>query len=527
VNPRIIRIVIVLMFTAMSGLVAIQLIWIRRAVLQREEQFTQQVSEALYHISSEYERLKWDDNLDAWLENSGLEAHMHAYLDSLSHIVFCAEGEVEGNYDAQMTQYRLNINLPGILPEWGLSPVFPDDFSLTDQRLGESVPSGTGLYLESLDEAYRLLTESRNIIAHMLRDLLGSLRVPQTNEIDSVLLESIITRELPRSGINIPFKYAVYRSAEGKISFGNLRNVKEVKESVYRMPVGGNYGYSSFEVVLQFPYKARFLLENIFYLLVASAVLILLIVGAFSYTITVIYKQKKVQEIKNDLINNITHELKTPISTISLACQAVADPDMQAIPGFQEKYMGIIRDENHRLGQLVENVLQSAVFERGESRLKIKKIDMHVCIEKVLGSLGMQSQAKGIKFNQNLHALNFVIDGDDVLITNLIFNLVDNAIKYSGVQNPQVSISTWNESDRFWLEVADNGIGINKDDQKRIFEKLYRVPTGNVHNVKGYGLGLSYVKSIVESHSGEIEVESQLGDGSRFTVSLPLIQNKS
>jgi two-component system phosphate regulon sensor histidine kinase PhoR len=189
--------------------------------------------------------------------------------------------------------------------------------------------------------------------------------------------------------------------------------------------------------------------------------------------------------------------------------------------------MGIIRDENHRLGQLVENVLQSAVFERGESRLKIKKIDMHVCIEKVLGSLGMQSQAKGIKFNQNLHALNFVIDGDDVLITNLIFNLVDNAIKYSGVQNPQVSISTWNESDRFWLEVADNGIGINKDDQKRIFEKLYRVPTGNVHNVKGYGLGLSYVKSIVESHSGEIEVESQLGDGSRFTVSLPLIQNKS
>jgi two-component system phosphate regulon sensor histidine kinase PhoR len=311
---------------------------------------------------------------------------------------------------------------------------------------------------------------------------------------------------------------------EKTFSFHEARYTTQLAASEYRSPLMVNPAAASPELVVYFPHKTSFLLRNLYFLLAASAVLILIIIAAFSSTIFIIVRQKKVQEIKNDLINNITHELKTPISTISLACQAIADPDLGSLPGTRDKYMSMIAEENKRLGMLVENVLQAAVFERGEGQLKLRKVDMHQKINSVLRSLDIQIDNRKISVVKNLDARDFVVEADEVMVTNLIFNLVDNAIKYSRKTDGNITVSTWNEETHFYMEIADNGIGISKENIKRIFDKLYRVPTGDVHDVKGYGLGLSYVKKIVEAHQGDIQVKSQLQEGSRFQVLLPLKQ---
>jgi two-component system phosphate regulon sensor histidine kinase PhoR len=311
---------------------------------------------------------------------------------------------------------------------------------------------------------------------------------------------------------------------ESKFRFHQIRYTQQLLRSNYRSPLMVNPAVASPELVVYFPHKTSFLLRNLYFLLAASAVLILIIIAAFSSTIFIIVRQKKVQEIKNDLINNITHELKTPISTISLACQAIADPDLGSLPATRDKYLGMIAEENKRLGTLVENVLQAAVFERGEGQLKIRKVDMHQKINSVLRSLDIQMGNRGISVVKNLDAHDFVVEADEVMLTNLIFNLADNAIKYSRKTEGNITVSTWNDATHFFMEVADNGIGISKENIKRIFDKLYRVHTGNIHDVKGYGLGLSYVKKIVEAHQGEIQVKSQLQEGSRFLVRLPIKQ---
>jgi two-component system, OmpR family, phosphate regulon sensor histidine kinase PhoR len=522
-NPRMIRFIILSMFSAMTGLVGIQIIWIRKAVEQREEQFNQEVFAALASISQAYEKEVWAKHIEKMLDWSSLESGVQGMMDSLHQVTLCQpKDSMPGFTTTPEGEVYLQLNWEGGYP-FARAPRGPFGEAQNNPWVNLQ-DEGNNNYIESLDQTYRVLTESRNLIGNMLQNLVSRFVFTNQQEVDSVLLEKLVAGEFHARGIKMPIQYTVYHPYKQEMRFGNLQRRKDMEESPYRISLGSEPYPNAFELVLFFPQKNRFLLSNIIFLLIASAFLILIIIGSFAYTINVIFKQKQVQEIKNDLINNITHELKTPISTISLAVQAMSDPGMREIVSLREKYIGVIRDENHRLGQLVENVLQSAVFDRGDFRLKVKRIDLHQRIDKVLSSLSMQAQAKGIRVNRNLHAKQVNVDVDDVMMTNLFFNLVDNAIKYASKDNPFVTISTWDEAHYFCFEVADNGIGISKDDQKRIFEKLYRVPTGNVHNVKGYGLGLSYVKSIVERHHGEISVKSALGEGSRFTVKIPLKQ---
>ncbi len=522
-NPRMIRFIILAMFSAMTGLVGIQIIWIRKAVEQREEQFNQEVFAALASISQAYEKEVWAKHIEQVLDWSSLESGVQGMMDSLHQVTLCRpKDSIPGLTTTPDGEVFLQLSWEGGYP-FGRAPRGP--FSDNQAAPGIFIPQAdSDNYIESLDQTYRLLTESRDLIGDMLQDLVSRFVFTQQEEVDSALLSKLVEEEFHARGIKMPVKYTVYHPYQEMMGFGTLTDRKAMEASPYRISLNAEPYPNTFELVLFFPHKNRFLLSNIIFLLVASAFLILIIIGSFAYTISVIFKQKQVQEIKNDLINNITHELKTPISTISLAVQAMSDPGMREIASLREKYIEVIRDENHRLGQLVENVLQSAVFDRGDFRLKVKRIDLHQRIEKVLSSLSMQAQSKGIRINKNLHAKQVNVEVDDVMITNLIFNLMDNSIKYSAKETPYVTLSTWDEPHYFCFEVADNGIGISKDDQKRIFEKLYRVPTGNVHNVKGYGLGLSYVKSIVERHHGEISVKSALGEGSRFTVKIPLKQ---
>jgi two-component system phosphate regulon sensor histidine kinase PhoR len=273
-----------------------------------------------------------------------------------------------------------------------------------------------------------------------------------------------------------------------------------------------------------FPEQNRYVFNNLWVMFASSGFFILIIIGAFFFTINTIIRQKKLSDIKNDFINNMTHELKTPISTISLACEALNDPDIHKSASMTANYTRMIQEENKRMTLLVENVLQSALLDKSDFDLQNNRVDMHVVIQKVIQNFEMHLTQHKVKLDLKLSAQNPVIDGDVVHLTNVIFNLLDNAIKYTP-DIPEIQIETKTQGTNILISFTDNGIGITREEQKRIFEKLYRVPTGNIHNVKGFGLGLSYVNAIVSKHHGSIRVESDLGIGSTFTLVLPLAQN--
>src|SRR5690606_20124801 len=232
-------------------------------------------------------------------------------------------------------------------------------------------------------------------------------------------------------------------------------------------------------------------------------------------------RQKKLSEIKNDFINNMTHELKTPLATISLAVDALRNEKVLSDKSKMEYFSGIIKEENKRMNKHVETILQAALSERQEIKLNKKSIAVQPMIEQVLTNYTLQLEEKKGRVELKFNAKNDVIFADEVHLRNLISNLIDNAVKYSD-KDLILKVCTNSNSKNFILKVADNGIGMNKETQKRIFEKFYRAHTGNIHNVKGFGLGLSYVKTVVDAHEGKIKVDSTLGKGSTFTIELPL-----
>jgi len=266
-----------------------------------------------------------------------------------------------------------------------------------------------------------------------------------------------------------------------------------------------------------FPDKKNFVFKSLSYLAISSLLLSLAIVVSFAITIGIVFRQKRLSEIRNDFVSNMTHELKTPISTISLASQMLADKSIPTGIKNMEQISKIISEECRRLGNQVEKVLQTAVFDKGLLRLRLHEVDMHEIITGVMENFSIQVKSRNGKISTALNAMNFILQADQVHITNVLSNLLDNAIKYCNL-SPDIRIETADKGDFLLINVTDNGIGIGKADQKRIFEKFYRVPTGNVHTVKGFGLGLSYVKMIIEEHQGYVDVESELYEGSTFKL---------
>ena len=268
---------------------------------------------------------------------------------------------------------------------------------------------------------------------------------------------------------------------------------------------------------VMFPDTKGFILKNLWLIFLSSLLLILMVGGVFYGSIQTMYKQKELADIKNDFINNMTHEFKTPISTISLAVEVMKDKEMGQDSSKLNRYLTIIQDENSRLGMQVEKVLQMALLDKGEVKLRLEKINIHEVIEQVLTNLAVQIESKSGIVHLELNAKQPEMYADEVHLTNIIFNLLDNAIKYSP-ENLAINISTETNDNMLTIRISDKGIGMTNDQLARIFEKFYRVPTGNVHDVKGFGLGLSYVKKMVELHGGQVAVQSKPGVGTTFEV---------
>lgn len=278
-------------------------------------------------------------------------------------------------------------------------------------------------------------------------------------------------------------------------------------------------------IVLIIPNIKKLVLEQMRWMIVGAIFFTLMIISAFYITVNALLQQKKLSEIKNDFINNMTHELKTPLATISLAIDALKNEKVIRDRAKMDYFNGIIKEENKRMNKHVETILQAAVMDRQEIQLSKQPMQVNNLINEILGNYALQLQEKNGTVELQLHAKRDLIHADPVHFRNLISNLIDNAVKYSK-DNLLLKISTSNTNRNLIIRFEDNGIGMSKETVRRIFEKFYRAHTGNIHNVKGFGLGLSYVKTIIDAHHGKIKVDSTLGRGSVFTLEIPLFKER-
>jgi len=337
--------------------------------------------------------------------------------------------------------------------------------------------------------------------------------------IDTLLVDSILQKNILKEGIKTMFYYAIVRE-DGRVFWKNQGHAEEGGHDYQAKLFPNDPVSQTYYLRLMFPETSKYLIGSMWSMLTISGLLLTGLMWLYFYSFLTIHRQRKLSELKSDFINNMTHELKTPIATISLACEVLQDKDVQKSENSRERYIKMITEENTRLGMLVENVLRTSLFEQGQMKMKVQTISLNDVVQSVVRSFDLQVKNRRAVVLEDYLAKNDHLECDALHITNLIFNLFDNALKYS-FEMPEIQIITRDEEGFVVLEIADKGIGISKENQKRIFEKLYRVPTGNVHNVKGYGLGLSYVMGVVLKHKGQIQVESELKKGTKFTVKLP------
>ncbi|WP_055146246.1 sensor histidine kinase [Jiulongibacter sediminis] len=400
----------------------------------------------------------------------------------------------------------------------------PDQKARAEKKKNEE-PEYEWVEVEELvDETSEELQKTQNKAA-LVKDVFTDFLQGQRDiheRLNAEMLDTLLKAELVNRGIKIPFEYGV--KDKGLMVFASyvINDNPALIDDAYNVKLFPNDAVNHNQhLYLYFPEKEDFLMSNMWTVFGTSGFLILMIGGIFFASVNTMMNQKKVSLIKNDFINNMTHEFKTPISTISLAVDVMRDKDIQKNP---DKYLNIIKDENSRLAGQVEKVLQMALLDKGQVKLNLTEVNLHEVIDQVVQNLGVQVEQKGGELVMDLNAKDPVLDADEVHMTNIIYNLIDNANKYSP-EKPQIRVATENTPMGLKISVEDRGLGMSKDELNRIFEKFYRVSTGNVHDVKGFGLGLSYVKKMVNLHGGTIEVQSSLGKGTLFELNFNYPQN--
>ena len=374
------------------------------------------------------------------------------------------------------------------------------------------------------DTKSKTLASQTDLLKDVFKDLLFSKR-PMEQRVNRLMIDSLLKKSLAERGIGLPYEFAIQNNNQSNVLFSTVAYRPDTTGSeLFRASLFPNeINTLPSQLLVYFPERQAFILQNMSFTLISSALLLLVILGCFYVAVMTILKQKKLSDVKNDFINNMTHEFKTPLSTISLAVSMAREQveTPQSEKSKIQRYLGIIRDETLRLGGHVEKVLQMALLNRGEIKLKPTEVNIHDVIEKVLNNLGVQLEQREGEIELSFEATNELVEADELHLTNILTNLLDNANKYSP-EAPHIAVGTHSDDNFVYVSVSDQGRGMTKEQQTKIFDPFYRVPTGNIHDVKGFGLGLSYVKKMVEAHGGAIDVESKLGKGSTFTVKLPL-----
>ncbi|MBQ4277808.1 MAG: HAMP domain-containing histidine kinase [Bacteroidaceae bacterium] len=346
---------------------------------------------------------------------------------------------------------------------------------------------------------------------------------PLSDRIDFKELDQTLRNELSSNGIDLTYHFRVL-SSNGNIVYQCSDYDETGSDMAFTTTLFHNDPVQKMGTLqVHFPLLTRMVHSSVWFIM-PSIVFTLILLITFIVTLVLVFRQKKVTEMKNDFINNMTHEFKTPISSISLAAQMLCDDSVPKTPKLVQRLSTTISDETKRLRFQVEKVLQLSMYENQRARLNLQETDANELIAGVVHTFALKVEKNGGKIISDLHASDRNIYVDDMHFTNVVFNLMDNAVKYRRPDAPlELKVSTWNEGDKLCISIQDNGIGIKREDLKRIFEKFYRVPTGNLHDVKGFGLGLAYVKKIITEHKGTIVAESELGIGTKFIIRMPLV----
>ena len=515
-----------LLSTAMLGLIVFQFYWIKDVLRVNEERFTQNVQEALNGVANKLARqsdiffLEKENKpfIPPRKEQKVERVHQDSIYAFNLPKRMGSNQVIDSDVLMNFSSFRFNVDESGnrIHVFFDFQGTQWEDLFLID-KIDPKPANDQRIHFEKQMKK-RFETMKRSWTNH----LVGSDNLFE--RIDPAVLDTLLQRELKHMGIELPYDYGITQSSGNEVKFlktSDAENAERIQQSPMRANlfpmdlVPKDYFLSVF-----FPTQKNYLLKQALLPLSASGLLMLVVILCFAYAIMTILRQKKLSEMKNDFINNMTHEFKTPIATVSLATEALQDGDLKSNPGIVDRYVQVIRDENKRLGMQVEKVLQIASLDKKDFKLKFEKVDVHDIIDKALANIDLTVQKRGGEITSRLLASNPVIEADPVHLTNIIYNLLDNANKYSP-EAPEIHLRTENISTGVIIKIADQGIGMSKEATQKIFDKFFRVSTGNLHDVKGFGLGLSYVKDIVDMHRGTITVKSEVGKGSTFKVYLP------
>lgn len=501
---RLIIYIIILASVALIGFVYIQVYWIKNAISIKESAFRRSVNDAISNTItklSEIEKVNIYKKTMKYYEQGSL---IYSSIDSINDLLLS---------QAQAPPNKINQDT-----------IIDNKNNLVKSKYNAHIDTLSQFQINELEKHFHGLIKHSVEFEDLVDDMFdfGFYKAVE-DRIDESVLDSLLAFEFSKKGINTSYEYGVYCPARNLMVYQKTGDylTELLKDSFGFLLFPDDVNLNPSYLVIYFPNETTFLLVQMWGLLMISVILILIIIFTFFLTINTIIKQKKLSEMKNDFINNMTHEFKTPVSTISLACEALSDKELKKSEELYQNYINIISEENNRLGNMAEKILQSAILEKDHVSLKFEIIDLHTILKEVIKNISMQVEIKDGKINTDLKAVSSKINGDKVHLSNVFINLLDNANKYSQ-SKPEITVETENSRESIIISIKDKGRGISKADQKKIFDKLYRVHTGDLHDIKGFGLGLTYVKVIVEEHRGKVSLESEPGQGTTFFVTLPL-----
>lgn len=517
-----IKILIILMTFAVLGLIAVQVYWSIKTIATEEIRFDAKVNEAMINIVSKIDKEKTveilikkvsgDKDKVVWVENNT------NIIDS-NEVVFFSSDYAYENSDTNGNHVKVTVETS---PNLNKKNNTSKSNNKVIKRVFKYDSEGTSTVTVEQTKVDTIVLNKKKLLTEVIEEMTSFDEEHYLHEqLSESYLDSMIIKEFNNSGIETVFSFGVQdRNTKQFVVVKAETDKRELEKSKYNISMSPHDIFAQpLKLLIYIPNKFNYMLKSIWIMLVLTLVFVGIIVVVYIKTLRLFLDQKKITEVKNDLINNITHEFKTPISSISLAAEALQEPQLLKQHGSIKKYSEVISEENIRLTKLVENLLNTAAFERSEIELKKEKVNVREAVTTIIDKTKERIGEINISLFDETNK-DAIIKADLFHFTNIISNLVNNSAKYSE-EVADISIKIVNSANGVEVSVTDKGIGISRSNQQKIFETFYRVPTGNIHDAKGNGIGLSYVKKIVEAHSGWVKINSKLGEGSTFTIFLP------
>ena len=499
------------MIFAFSGLLYLQFNYIQIILNSRKSEFNEAVKRSLYQVSRDLEL----DEAGRYLEDQLLNLGTSKTSKSTVHI---GSGTITQNQKIQITtpggvgNMELKMQTQITQPFLGITP---------SQGKAGGIADKSQEMQGAMQDIYFYY---KSLMNEVIQNLINSNLRPIEDRVNEVKLDTYLKAELINNGLELPYQFALIDKNKNVIFSSHDFNESEAISLFTQILFPKDPPSRLYTLQVYFPNQKEYLFNSI-QLIAPSIGFTIVLLVVFILTIWIVFRQKRLSEMKTDFINNMTHELKTPVSTISLAGQMLKDVDMNNSPETFRHISGVIQDESKRLGFLVEKVLQMSLFDANKTTLKPKELDANDLLINISNTFALKVERFGGELDLDLEAMESTIYVDEMHFTNVLFNLMDNAVKYKREDVPlKLVASTYNEGDYIFISIKDNGIGVKKEHLKKLFDRFYRVPTGNVHDVKGFGLGLAYVKKIVDDSGGSIKADSGVNVGTNFIIKLPYIK---